>query len=68
MAVPYAERDLAVALALHEGWRGDGSVELSAASALLDGAVPMISVDGQTYDYPGAMRALKAARKPEFSA
>ena len=62
MGVDHEERDVEALLALHDGWRGDESVELSAASAMLEGAVPILHVDGKYLSYPAAMRALKSQK------
>ncbi len=44
----------------HEGWRDDGSVEVMAAYSHFNHSLPVIFVDDVAYDYPGAMRELKA--------
>ncbi len=61
--VDHEERDVEALLTLHEGWRGDESVDLSAASAMLEGAVPILRVDGEYLTYPAAMRALKSRKR-----
>lgn len=59
MGLAFEVRDLAQGLATHPGWREDGSVELLAASAMLNNAVPIVSIEGRYFDYAGAMRELK---------
>lgn len=62
MGVHYDERDVEASLTLHGGWRGDGSVDLAAASAMLEGAVPLLRIDGEYLTYPAAMRRLKTEK------
>ena len=62
LGVEFEVRDLEYLTAYHEGWREDGSVELQAAYALLRNKVPIISIDGEWFDYPGSMRHLKGRK------
>jgi len=62
MGVPHEDRDVEAALALHNGCRGDGSVDLAAASAMLEGVVPILMIDGDHMTYPAAMRVLKTRK------
>ncbi len=59
MGLAYKTFDLDSAIETHEGWREDGSVEVLAAYTMLDNHVPVICIDGEYHDYPGAMRFLK---------
>jgi len=55
----YNSHDMDKVIQPHEGWREDGSVEVLAAFAMHDGALPLIRIDGEYMNYPGAMRRLK---------
>ena len=62
LGIDYEARDAAEAMALHEGWREDGTADLRAASEAFDGDLPLLRVGGVVYDYAGAMRAIKHRR------
>ncbi len=64
MGLPHKTFDLDKVMEHHEGWREDGSVEVLAAYAMLDSHVPVICIDGEYHDYPGAMRFLKGLVMP----
>ncbi len=59
MAVPFEERDLDAEMSPAATWRGNGRIGLRAQWALIGERVPMILIDGEAYDYAGAMRELK---------
>lgn len=65
MGFLYEVRDLEYFITLHEGWRTDGSVELLAASSSLDGAIPILNVEGDLLDYPSAMKKLKDIKRSQ---
>ena len=59
MGLPFESRDITATIEPHDGWREDGSVEVLAAYAMIDSHLPVIRIDGEFTDYPGAMRRLK---------
>ena len=59
MGIRYTTHDLQEVLQGKEGWREDGSALILATYAFADAVPPVIEIDGQYYDYPGAMRKLK---------
>ena len=59
MGLPFTERTIDEAIALHDGWRTDGTVGIRAVLAANDDHPPVILVDGKAYGYAGAMRELK---------
>jgi len=63
MGFDYRSHQLELLLEAHEGWREDGSVEMLAAYASKDNQIPVIRIDEDFHDYPGAMSRLKALRK-----
>lgn len=62
MGFSYEVRELSRFTSLHQGWRTDGSVDVMSASVYWDGTLPLLSIDGEFYDYPTAMRVLKPLR------
>ena len=62
MGFEYSEHDLQYHVDYHEGWRDDGSVPVRAAHSDMD-TMPLIQVDEDFHDYPGAMRKLKTLRR-----
>jgi glutaredoxin len=63
MGFDYRSHELELLLQAHDGWREDGSVEMLAAYASIDNQIPVIRIDEDFHDYPGAMSRLKALRK-----
>jgi hypothetical protein len=61
MGLAYKQYDLQALIKPHTGWREDGSVEILAAYAMIDNRLPVIRIDREFHDYPGAMRRLKSA-------
>jgi len=59
MDIPFEYRDLLLAITPHDGWRDDGTIEISAAYDLYDRVMPIISIDGNYFTYPMAMRYVK---------
>ena len=66
MGFDYQEHNLSYHIEHHEGWREDGSVEAMAAHTY-HATLPLIKLDDQFHDYPGAMRQLKKIRKSNQS-
>jgi len=58
MGLSYEEHDLGYHTQPHEGWREDGSVAVMAAHTMLD-TLPIIQIENDFHDYPGAMKAIK---------
>ena len=58
LAIPYEYRDIAPMLALHDGWRQNGSVDVLAAYTQA-GTLPIIGINGEYVTYPEAMRRLR---------
>lgn len=63
MGFSYEVRDVEYYTTLHEGWRTDGSVDVLASSTFMEGAIPIIDIEGDLVDYPTAMRLLKRLRR-----
>jgi hypothetical protein len=63
LRVAYTKYDIEYFGIVHEGWRDDRSVDVMAMHCLVNQQIPMIVVDGKPYNYTGAMRAIKEARK-----
>ena len=63
MRVEYTKYDIEYFGALHEGWREDESTTVMAHHCLVNQQIPMLIVDGKAYNYTGAMKAIKGARK-----
>jgi glutaredoxin len=59
LEIPYDFKLLQPFTEHHEGWRTDGSVELTAAYNLYERTLPIISIDGQFFTYPMAMNFVK---------
>jgi glutaredoxin len=59
MGLPYRSHEMERFMEFHEGWREDGSVEVLAAYAMFDNHLPLIRIDGQYFDYAGAMSRLR---------
>ncbi len=59
MGKEFDAKEIDYAVTPHEGWRTDGSVDAQAAYALFSGHLPVIKMDGEWFNYPGAMKALK---------
>lgn len=59
MGFSYSAFDLQTTIEPHEGWREDGSVDVLAAYALIGNKLPVIRIDSEYHDYPGAMKRLK---------
>lgn len=60
MKIAYELKDLKKAIEPHEGWQSDGTHRLLAFFSQNDNIAPVIEIDGEYYDYPGAMQKLKA--------
>lgn len=67
MGLPYMSRELEKYTTLHDGWRSDGSVRILAESVYLGETLPILSIDGQFFDYPTSMKFLKRLRKESRS-
>jgi len=66
--IPYEERSYKHHMTYHDGWREDGSLETVTARCFFgETAVPLIEHNGRLYDYPGFMKATKAAKKADQS-
>ena len=63
MKVPYTKYDIDYFSDLHEGWREDQSTTVMAHHCLINQQIPMLIVNGKAYNYTGAMKAIKEARK-----
>jgi glutaredoxin len=59
MGLTYSTHDLPQTIEPHQGWREDGSVDVLAAYALIGNKLPVIRIDEEFHDYPGAMKRLK---------
>jgi len=59
LGLSFEVKDIEYMTELHDGWRTDGSIEILAAHSLINKKIPMIEIDGEYYDYSGAMRRLK---------
>ena len=58
MGFEYEEHDLTYHVELHDGWRNDDSADVMAAYSMYD-TMPLIQLENEFHDYPGAMRQLK---------
>lgn len=59
LGLEFEKREIDPLLALHDGWRTDGSVEVLAAYHANDGHLPVVMIDKVFLDYTKAMRKLK---------
>ena len=57
--LPYEYREMEQYTVYHEGWREDGSEDVLAAYSYRDHKMPLLKIDDQWFDYPGAMKYLK---------
>jgi hypothetical protein len=58
--IDYEERSYKEHVTYHDGWRNDGSLDVLAAKCFYgDKAVPLMSHDGEMYDYPKLVKTLK---------
>lgn len=62
MGIPFSFEMLIKYTTHHEGWRNDGSVELTSFYHGLD-TLPIIKIDDKLFDYPGAMKHLRSLPK-----
>lgn len=60
LGVEFSVVDVSRAKEWHDGWRDDGSAEIRAVLELHDGHLPVILLDGVSYEYAAAMAYLKA--------
>ena len=59
MDIPFKFKEIQPFLEHHDGWRKDGSGDILAAYHFYDQTMPIISVDGQCFNYPNAMNYIK---------
>jgi len=59
----FEKREIADCADHLEGWRHDGSVEVSSAYHMHDQKLPVIKIDHEFYTYAGAMRKLRRDTK-----
>jgi len=59
MDIPFKFKEIQPFLELHDGWRKDGSVDILAAYHHHERVLPIISIDGQCFNYPLAMNYIK---------
>ena len=59
MKLPYETKDLKECIEHHEGWQKDNTHKLLAFFTQNNQRAPVIEIDGEYYDYPGAMQKLK---------
>jgi len=59
LGLPYAEKHLANAVRPRHGPIDDEAIDLLAAYMHLGSTLPMLRIDEEYYDYPGAMRRLR---------
>lgn len=59
LKVLFAERDLQRSLQVSDTWRENGTDKLIAAHGYVDGAVPLILIDGCPYKYAAALAEIK---------
>lgn len=58
--IPFRERSYEFHTTYHEGWRGDGSIDvLTALNFFGETSVPVIEENGVFFDYPAFMRKAK---------
>lgn len=60
MKIKYTERDLEDSIRPHKGWRKSDAVAVRAAFAMVNDRVPLVMIDGDAYNYSGAMKRLKS--------
>jgi glutaredoxin len=63
MGLPFESKTLAEYIKWHENWRNDESVAVLAFYSKIHNHMPIISIDGELYEYAGAMKILKG-KKP----
>lgn len=63
MKVKYKKCDIEYYTNLHEGWRTDETLDVLAHHCLINQQIPMIIIDGISYNYTSAMRILKQAMR-----
>lgn len=63
MGFEYDKLDIERIMALHDGWRDDGSINVMSLHCLINRKIPMILIDGTPYEYTKAMRFLKNVRR-----
>ena len=66
MEKKYEVKELAEGMALHDEWRTDGSVEVTAFARLIETdhiPLPIIQIDGRSFRYSEAMKFLKKEKK-----
>ena len=59
LGIPNDKEEINRFLVPHEGWRTDGSAEIMSAYDMFDQKLPVIRLNGEFFDYPGAMRRAK---------
>ena len=59
LGLEFEKHEISTYVDYHEGWKEDGSVEISSAYYMFDQKLPIIRVDGDFFNYPGAMRRLR---------
>ena len=59
----FKKHEVAGYLDHHEGWKDDGSVEVSSAYYMHDQKLPIIRIGHEFYTYAGAMRKLRRDTK-----
>lgn len=62
MGIHFETHNLQYHVDYHDGWRGDRSRQVTAAHSHID-KLPLIEINGDYYDYPGAMKVLKRIKK-----
>ena len=62
LEVAYQSLDFDATVSFHDSWRADDSAAVLAAYRLFNERLPVIFIDDEPYDYPGAMRELKTRR------
>lgn len=63
MGFEYDKLDIDSVMALHDGWRNDGSINVMSLHCLINRKIPMILIDGVPYEYTKAMRFLKNVKR-----
>jgi len=61
MGLSYEEHSIDYHTTVHKNWRHDRTAEIMGAQSQID-SLPMLEIDGQFYDYPGAMKKLKGKK------
>jgi glutaredoxin len=59
LGLDFESCNLAEYIVWHENWRNDESVAVLAFYAFHNNHMPIISIDGELYEYAGAMKVLK---------